>query len=233
MSAPDEPAVVEYVILTDEHNRAIGETPKATVHSANTPSHRAFSCFLFNERGELLLQQRALSKHTWPGIWSNSACGHPAPHEALEDAVFRRLAHELGIERAAVQNFTVVLPAFHYYVERDGVVEYEFCPVVIGMLHGEPAANPTEVATTRWIAWEALLSRATALAPHLSAGIPHTPETYAAYRAGFPSAAAYAAAHTLPSGEPLSEWSLWEAVLLSKNETFMRARSAASQGTFK
>jgi len=65
----------EYVVLVDEHNNVLGTTPKATVHGEDTPLHRAFSAFIFNSKGELLLQQRSLAKKTWPGVWSNSFKG--------------------------------------------------------------------------------------------------------------------------------------------------------------
>jgi isopentenyl-diphosphate delta-isomerase len=85
----------ERVILVNDLSEVIGTAPKASVHHRDTPLHRAFSCFGFNGRGELLLQQRALHKVTWPGIWSNSVCGHPLPGEVYVDAVHRRLANEL------------------------------------------------------------------------------------------------------------------------------------------
>ena len=75
MSAPA--LVPELVVLLDEDGHAIGTTAKAGVHHSDTPLHLAFSCYLFNDRGELLLTQRALSKPTWPGAWTNSVCGHP------------------------------------------------------------------------------------------------------------------------------------------------------------
>ncbi|HEY0807811.1 MAG TPA: isopentenyl-diphosphate Delta-isomerase, partial [Pseudonocardiaceae bacterium] len=77
---------MEHVILLDQDGNSIGTADKATVHHTETPLHLAFSCYLFDRRGRVLLSQRALAKKTWPGVWTNSACGHPAPGEELADA---------------------------------------------------------------------------------------------------------------------------------------------------
>ena len=76
----------EEVVLLSNEGRAIGRANKAAVHTKNTPLHYAFSIFIFNSRGQMLVQQRAWSKPTWPSIWSNACCGHPLPGEALENA---------------------------------------------------------------------------------------------------------------------------------------------------
>src|SRR5262245_18100976 len=116
----------EQIILVDEENRQIGVAPKLASHHAYTPLHRAFSCFVFNEKREFLLSQRALSKRVFPGIWTNSCCGHPAPGEATQAAVRRRLKEELGL---TVQQMELVLPDFRYRAEMNGIVENEICPV--------------------------------------------------------------------------------------------------------
>lgn len=139
----------ERVVLVDPAGAPIGEADKATVHNTNTPFHLAFSCYVFNESGQLLLTRRALSKLTWPGVWSNSFCGHPAPGEPFEDAIARRAAFELGIELAAIQ---VELPEFTYRaVDASGVVEHEFCPVFNARIIGEPKPNPAEVMEFAWV----------------------------------------------------------------------------------
>jgi isopentenyl-diphosphate Delta-isomerase len=146
---------VEHVILLDEVGNAVGLADKATVHHADTPLHLAFSCYLFDRRGRLLLSQRAFGKKTWPGVWTNSCCGHPAPDEDLADAVRRRLSDELGVE---VAELSLVLPRFRYRAVMDsGVVENEMCPVYSAITDDQPTPNPDEVAATRWIPWAELV----------------------------------------------------------------------------
>lgn len=142
-------------MLVDEKNNPVGTLPKLTAHNANTRLHRGFSLFLFNKKGELLLQQRSLKKKTWPGVWSNSVCGHPTLEEEPTAAAKRRLALELGINNAKV---TVILPDYRYRVEKNGVVENEFCPVMVGHTHTEPKLNPDEVRAIKWISWKNWLS---------------------------------------------------------------------------
>lgn len=88
---------VELVVLASEDGARVGTAPKATVHTADTPLHFAFSCYLLDDEGRLLVTRRALSKTTWPGVWTNSFCGHPGPSETSEDAVARRSVEELGL----------------------------------------------------------------------------------------------------------------------------------------
>ncbi|HEX3588813.1 MAG TPA: isopentenyl-diphosphate Delta-isomerase [Pseudonocardiaceae bacterium] len=148
---------MEQVVLLDEAGNSVGVADKATVHHADTPLHLAFSCYLFDGGGRLLLSQRALHKKTWPGVWTNSCCGHPAPGEVLADAVRRRLRNELGV---GVTDLDLVLPRFRYRaVMDDGVVEYEMCPVFRARTTDEPAPNPAEVANVRWTPWHRLVAQ--------------------------------------------------------------------------
>ena len=145
----------ELVVLLSPDGEAIGTAPKATVHHGETPLHLAFSAYLFNDRGELLLTQRALDKATFPGVWTNSVCGHPAPGERLHDAVRRRAADELGLE---VRDLRLVLPRFAYRAEMGGIVEWEQCPVLVGRVAGNPSPNGDEVAETAWADWDEFAS---------------------------------------------------------------------------
>src|SRR6188508_3412393 len=95
------------VVLLDDFGRPTGYALKEDVHHADTPLHLAFSCYLVDPTGLVLITRRALSKRSWPGVWTNSFCGHPAPGESPEEAVARRASQELGIEVAEV---TSVLP---------------------------------------------------------------------------------------------------------------------------
>lgn len=142
----------ELIVLVSDDGVPFGTIPKSQVHNATTPLHLAFSVFLFNRDCELLLQQRAFTKKAWPGIWSNSCCGHPIPGESITDAAKRRLRYELGIEGAELQ---IVLPDFRYRAEKDGVVENEICPVLVGSTDAGPQINPDEVASIKLVPWEA------------------------------------------------------------------------------
>ncbi|HET8594364.1 MAG TPA: isopentenyl-diphosphate Delta-isomerase [Intrasporangium sp.] len=150
------PAADELVVLLSEDGRAIGTAPKASVHHARTPLHLAFSAYLFDADGRLLLTQRALDKATFPGVWSNSVCGHPAPGERLDGAVRRRAADELGLE---VRDLRLVLPRFAYRAEMDGVVEWEMCPVLVGRADTDPTPDPDEVAGFEWVDWAAFVAQ--------------------------------------------------------------------------
>ena len=156
MTASATGPAVEEVVLLDEDGRAIGTMAKSAVHHQATPLHLAFSCYLFDDAGRVLLTQRAHDKVTWPGAWTNTCCGHPGPGERLEDAVRRRLRQELGLDCRAL---VVALPAFRYHaVMDDGTVENEMCPVVVGRC-ADPdalAPDPTEVADTSWVPWREL-----------------------------------------------------------------------------
>lgn len=144
---------VEEVVLLAEDGTPIGTAPKAAVHTENTPLHLAFSCYVFDDRQRLLVTRRADSKRTWPGVWTNSACGHPGPGEEIEDAVRRRLASELGLNIPAV---SPILPDFRYRaVMPNGIVENEVCPVFRACVVSgiTPTPDPDEVGEYRWIPW--------------------------------------------------------------------------------
>jgi isopentenyl-diphosphate delta-isomerase len=144
-------AAEELVVLVDERGEAIGTTPKRGVHHADTPLHLAFSCYLFDDSGRLLMTRRARHKPTWPGAWTNSVCGHPAPGEPIADAVRRRVLHEVGLR---AQEVRLMLPGFRYRaVMPNGVVENEMCPVFVASSSDDLALNPDEVDDASWVDW--------------------------------------------------------------------------------
>lgn len=140
---------MDEVTLLSPEGHAIGVRPKADVHTSDTPLHLAFSCYVRDDAGRLLVTRRALSKRTWPGVWTNSYCGHPRPDEAMADAVARRAREELGLD---VVDITLVLPDFRYRaVDASGIVENEICPVHVARAHGPLAPVADEVAEWAWV----------------------------------------------------------------------------------
>ncbi|GAB3301211.1 isopentenyl-diphosphate Delta-isomerase [Parasphingorhabdus pacifica] len=158
---------MEQVVLLDESGHATGYMDKTSVHDRRTPLHLAFSCYVFDSDDRLLLTRRAPVKSTWPGVLTNTCCGHPGPGESLDSAVSRRLHEELGI---TVQHMELVLPRFRYRAVMDnGVVENEMCPVFRAVTADAPRPVPSEVAETEWVSWprftEDVLAARTAVSP--------------------------------------------------------------------
>ena len=150
----------EQVVLLDDAGQPSGVADKFDVHTATTPLHLAFSCHVYNEAGQVLVTRRALSKLTWPGVWTNSFCGHPAPGESLEDATARRGLQELGI---TLRSLEVILPDFRYRaVDASGIVENEVCPVYRAVTADVVAPAPSEVAEFAWVDPSALATAAIA-----------------------------------------------------------------------
>ncbi len=155
-------AAEELVVLVADDGRQIGTAPKATVHDADTPLHLAFSCHVRDDAGRLLVTRRALGKRTWPGVWTNSFCGHPAPGEPLDEAIARRALDELGV---VLTDLAPVLPDFRYRaVDASGVVENEICPVFSARTADPVLPDPDEVVEHRWVD-EGDLERAALAAP--------------------------------------------------------------------
>ncbi len=139
----------ELVVLVDDEGRPIGDAPKRTVHTTDTPLHLAFSCHVRDGEGRILVTRRALGKRTWPGVWTNSFCGHPAPGEDVTEAVVRRGRQELGIDLADLE---LALPDFRYRaVDASGIVEHELCPVYVARVRGDVSADPDEVLEWKWV----------------------------------------------------------------------------------
>lgn len=150
--------MTELVVLLDDDRSPIGTAAKAGVHTADTPLHLAFSGYVTDAAGQLLMTRRALSKATWPGVWSNSVCGHPGPGEPVAGAVVRRARQELGLVLTGVRE---VLPSFAYRAtDASGLVENEVCPVFEARADGDPSPDPAEVAEWRWASWDGVVATA-------------------------------------------------------------------------
>jgi isopentenyl-diphosphate Delta-isomerase len=147
----------ELVVLLDGTGRPEGTARKGDVHVAPAPYHLAFSCYAFGPDGRLLVTRRAASKRTWPGVWTNTCCGHPLPDEDLEGAVRRRLAGELGLR---VLDLVLALPDFAYRVRDGDVEEHELCPVYLARVTAEVHPDPDEVDEVAWWAWDDFAARA-------------------------------------------------------------------------
>lgn len=151
----------ELVVLVDADGTPTGTALKAEVHTTETPLHLAFSCYLQNETGEVLVTRRALEKKTWPGVWTNSACGHLAPGETAVQAAQRRVPEELGLPANCLQDIQVVLPDFSYRaVDSKGIVEWELCPVFTARIPNDVQLNPSreEVDQLFWVSPQKLFA---------------------------------------------------------------------------
>lgn len=140
------------LIVVDAADNAIGTLSKAACHDGDGILHRAFSLFVFDESGRLLLQRRAPGKRLWPGYWSNSCCSHPRSGESMEQAVGRRLHEELGLDCALTKLFSFT------YQARFGSAgsEHEHCTVFVGRSGEDPTVNANEIDAWRWIDGDAL-----------------------------------------------------------------------------
>jgi len=138
---------LEPLILVDDADREIGHLDRANCHAGSGVLHRAFSLFIFNGNGELLVQQRSGNKRLWPLYWSNSCCSHPRRAESMDSAIHRRLDEELGL--ACSLHF---LFKFQYQAQFDAAAaERELCSVYIGRSDGRVRVDPAEIHAWRWI----------------------------------------------------------------------------------
>jgi isopentenyl-diphosphate delta-isomerase len=137
---------INEVILVDERDIAIGVMEKMEAHRKGA-LHRAFSIFLFNGKGEMLLQRRALAKYHSPGLWTNTCCSHPMQGESIEVAADRRLREEMGMTCTMYKAFDFIYKA---ELEND-LNEHEFDHVLFGTTNEPPVINPEEVSEWKWI----------------------------------------------------------------------------------
>ena len=133
--------------LVDGRDNVIGYEEKEKCHDGEGLLHRAFSVFLFNERGEVLIQQRSAAKRLWPLYWSNSCCSHPAKGEDYQEAARRRLKEELGISCPLTLLYKFVYQAAY----GSAGSEHELCAVLVGQSSEAIKLDPGEVADFRWI----------------------------------------------------------------------------------
>ncbi|MCS6818424.1 MAG: isopentenyl-diphosphate Delta-isomerase [Chitinophagales bacterium] len=143
----------EQVVLVDEYCNELGLMPKMEAHKKGV-LHKAISVIVFNDKGEMLITQRAFNKYHWPGIWSNTCCSHPRLGESFSEAAHRRLKEELGFS-------TPLQQAFHFiYKAQDditGLIEHEYDTVFIGNYSGDFQFNKDEIADVKWISITELL----------------------------------------------------------------------------
>ena len=150
-SAAEWPDGADRVIVIDEADRALGTASKREAHVAGI-LHRAFSVFVIDAEGRVLLQRRASDKYHSGGLWTNTACGHPRPGEDTAEAAARRLREEMGI-RCAIEP----AGAFHYRATlANGLIEHELDHVFVGHWSGVPAPDPREAEDWRWVGVAAL-----------------------------------------------------------------------------
>ncbi|WP_286175935.1 isopentenyl-diphosphate Delta-isomerase [Arthrobacter sp. NEB 688] len=150
--ATDPAWVDDDVVLVDDAGHPLGTARKAEVHHDATPLHLGFSCYVVDDEGRLLVTHRADDKPSFPGVETNSVCGHPRPGEPLEDAVRRRARDELGVELAEVR---LVLPAFRYRARARTLGENELCPVLVARAASTAASpDPVEVGRVDWVPWQ-------------------------------------------------------------------------------
>lgn len=151
-----EHTLSEHVILLNSHGEPDGVIEKYAAHHQHTPLHLAFSCWIFNPRGQYLVTRRALSKQAWPGVWTNSVCGHPQWEEPFEQAIKRRCQYEVGL---TAEQIAPVKADFRYRAtDAAGMVENEVCPVFAAVAAGDVNARADEVMDYRWVALPELIA---------------------------------------------------------------------------
>ena len=138
--------MIQQVVLVDKNNRKIGIEEKIKAHKEGK-LHRAFSIFIFNSKGELLIQQRAKTKYHSGGLWSNTVCSHPKPNETYQQAIHRRLKEEMDFDCKLKKLFCFIYNTGF----QKGLIENEYDCVFIGNFDGKPKPNPQEIMNYKWI----------------------------------------------------------------------------------
>lgn len=138
---------MKQLVLVDQEDKEIGQIEKKEAHLGSGRLHRAFSVFIFNSQGELLVHKRAADKMLWPGYWSNTCCSHPSPGEGITEAGQRRLQEELGFSCPLKS-----VGSFIYSARFEDIgSENEFCHVLVGHYDGEVKPDPTEIEEIKWM----------------------------------------------------------------------------------
>lgn len=143
----------KYVILVDEHDNELGTMEKIEAHE-KAKLHRAFSVFIYNDKNELMLQQRALTKYHTPGLWTNTCCSHQMLNESNIEAGKRRLHEEMGFSTDLKETISFIYKAPF----ENGLTEHEYDYILVGNYNKEPNINPEEVNDWKWISLEDLES---------------------------------------------------------------------------
>ena len=143
--------IEEKVVLVNEKDEKIGLMPKMEAHE-KALLHRDFSVFVFNDKNELMIQQRALHKYHSPGLWTNTCCSHQRDGESNIDAGKRRLQEEMGFSTDLKETISFIYKAPF----DNGLTEHEYDHMLLGKYNGEPNINPDEVAAWKWMSMEAV-----------------------------------------------------------------------------
>lgn len=139
------------ITLVDRNDKVVGFDEKHKVHRNGT-LHRAFSIFVVNDNGELMIHRRALDKYHSPGLWTNTCCSHLPKGMEMEQAVHQRLVEEMGFDTDLL-----FVTSFHYTIEFDnGLIENEIDHIYVGLYNDSPVPNPIEVADFAWVSLEDL-----------------------------------------------------------------------------
>ena len=155
----------EKVLLVNRQDEILGEMEKIEAHEKGL-LHRAFSVFVYNNRNELLLQRRALSKYHTPGLWTNTCCSHQRENESNIQAGERRLQEEMGFTTKLENQFSFIYKAPF----SNGMTEHEYDHILKGFFNGTPQPNPNEVAEWKWVTLD-----------HIEKDINENPDNYTAW----------------------------------------------------